>query len=449
MIKIGYVRNLLTNIGYAEKDDKKGTSLLKPSIEGLCHHSGIFQDKVLRDVVGNITAYIESLPNRNENKNGIVYLRATAKREKGSIDDAKGRIDYEFGDGDKEITTFQQTLAFIPLSISEFIERKYSSLTYSIYSILGAIGELIRKAELNDLRNGLLELSQWRTYPMVSFEKGLANLTNEEDYKKIPIRIDEKGNSELIECFLSWYSTFSTMGKSYSPHLIGKISTRIYYTFNSIKNEIDCNLNLGVATHRRLIALMNAILIEDVRENCSKSQGLNINNAITKDDVFINNLDFANGIDNSDFSFSRWMLSCPLFLLYLNQEFLKNPKFIEFVFPKDATKMDFFIKESIYSKLSRVDLKEQNSIQSTKRKKRKASSDKNALPKFSGDKRFVERTVSALKTVIDLNDFRMFPLNDIKRIVENSFTGQISTNSYRAILAYINANNIQWARPQS
>jgi len=364
MIKIGYARNLLTDLGYAEKKDKKGTSMLKPSIEGLCHHSGIFQDKVLRDVVGNMTAYIESLPNRNENKNGIVYLRASATREKGKVEDAIGRIDYEFGRGDAELTNLQQILAFIPLSISEFIEKKYGSFTFSIYTLIGTIGELIRKMELNDLNNGLLELSQWRTYPMVSFERGLANLTYEEEYNEIPRAQDDKGYSVFIESFKEWYSKFLKMKKCYSPHLIGKISTRIYYSFNSIKDVKECNLNLGVATHRRLIALMNAILIEDVRENCLNSQGLNINNAVTKDDVFLNNLDFANEIKDSNFNFSRWMLSCPLFLLYLNKEFLRNQKFIDFAFSKNNERLKMLENLSIYEKLCRVDLRGQTNVKS-------------------------------------------------------------------------------------
>jgi len=354
--------------------------MLRPSIEGLCHHSGIFQDKVLRDVVGNMTAYIESLPNRNENKNGIIYLRSSAIREKGKVEDAVGRIDYEFGRGGVDITYLQQILAFIPLSISEFIEKRYSSLTFSIYTLIGTIGELIRKTELNDLNNGLLELSQWRTYPMVSFDKGLANLTYEEDYNEIPRAQDEKGYSEFIELFKEWVSAFLKIGDCYSPHLIGKISTRIYYSFNSIKDVTECNLNVGVATHRRLIALLNAILIEDVRENCSNSQGLNINNAVTKDDVFINNLDFANGFKKTDFSFSKWMLSCPLFLLYLNKEFLKNQKFIDFVFSKNSDRIVIFENLTIYEKLCRVDLRGQTNVESKRNKD--VSLKKSNKPKF-------------------------------------------------------------------
>lgn len=438
LIKIGYVRNLLSNIGYAENTDKKGTSLLKPSIEGLCYHSGIFQDKVLRDVVGNMNAYIESIPGGNENKNGIIYLKATAKREKGSNIKSKGRIDYEFGDGDNQITTQQQTLAFIPLSISEFIEKKYSSLTFSIYRLLGSIGELIRKADLNDLENGFLELSQLRTYPMVSFEKGLMNLTNEDDYNEIKRKKDTDGNSELINWFSDWISAFSSVDKknSYSPHLLGKISTRIYYSFNSIKNEKDCNLNLGVATHRRIIALMNAILIEDVRENCPNSQGLNINNAVTKDDVFITNLDFANNIEGSDFSFSKWILSCPLFLLYLDKEMLKEDVLVKFIFAAEENKMAQFENNTIYDKLTNVFTKETVVF---------TNQNSTGKMSFSTDYKNIDQIVRHLKVNgLSYNTFEEMKLSDFNKNYSKLFSNKVNNNRLSTFKARIKEKGLEW-----
>jgi len=438
LIKIGYVRNLLSNIGYAENTDKKGTTLLKPSIEGLCYHSGIFQDKVLRDVVGNMNAYIESIPGGNENKNGIIYLKATAKRDKSSNVKSKGRIDFEFGVGDNKTTTQQQTLAFIPLSISEFIEKKYSSLTFSIYRLLGSIGELIWKVDLNDLENGFLELSQLRTYPMVSFEKGFSNLTNEDDYNEIKTIKDEVGNTELMNWFMEWRLAFSSVDKknSYSPHLLGKISTRIYYSFNSIKNEKDCNLNLGVATHRRIIALMNAILIEDVRENCSHSQGLNINNAVTKDAVLINNLDFANSLKEIDFSFSKWMLSCPLFLLYLDSSFLNNQSFKDFIFPDNHSKMDGFINGSIYKKLTEVDLNEKNSV---------SLSSNSSLPLFSAADNSMKRTIGIIKKQnITKKEFLDMSLDNFKQKYSSLFLRTIYSDSFEILKTKIRDNKVKW-----
>lgn len=360
MIKIGYVQNLLTKIENSGSGETRKTNIHKISIEELCQYSGIFQDKVLRDIVGKMNSYIESLPGNNENNSGCVYLKGTAKKEKGSNLESLGRIDFIFDAKQENVTTLKQTLAFIPISTSAFLYKNQSINTYSIYTLLGTIGELIRKIESDDLENGLLELSQWRTYPMISFEKGSVNPSNNIEYKEIEIKNDHQGNSKLMYLINNWYSDFFIMGKMYSPHLIGKISTRAYYSFLNIQNIRECNENLGVAMHRRLIALMNSILIEDVRENCTKSQGLNINNAITKDDLFINNLVFANGIENSDLSFSRWMLSCPLFLLYLDPNFLIEKSLVDYIFNGDYEKIGVYKDESIFSNLKMVDIKGQN-----------------------------------------------------------------------------------------
>jgi len=417
LIKIGYVQNLLKSIGYAEKDDRRGKALLKPSIEGLCNHSGIFQDKVLRDVVGNMTAYIESLPNGSENKNGIIHLFATAKKEKGSNEESRGRIDYEFRVGDKQTTTLQQTLAFIPLSTSEFIEKNQSISTYSIYTLLGTVGELIRKTELNDLGNGLLELSQWRTYPMVSFEKGIANLKDENNYDEIEFK-DDSTNSVLINLIKDWRLDFSRMKKMYSPHLIGKISTRIYSAFDAIKND----QNLGIAMHRRLIALMNAILIEDVRENSESSQGLNINNAVTSNKIFISNLKFANSLKKDlNLSFSKWMLRCPLFLLYLDKQILNEESLINFIFPGKKEHIQPFIDNTIYDKLEHVYTKETTTMSN------QASIEKIS---FSIDRNNIESIAEVLKkNGLDYKTFEGIILKDFNKNYSYLFNNKVNTNS--------------------
>lgn len=432
LIKIGYVQNMLTDIGYAEEKDKKGTALLKPSVEGLCYHSGIFQDKVLRDVVGNMTAYIESLPNVSENKNGIIHLFATAKKEKGSIEESRGRIDYEFGAGDNEITTLQQTLAFIPLSTSEFIQKNQSITTYSIYTLLGAIGELIRKVKFDDMENGLLELSQWRTYPMVSFERSIANLQDEKNYEEIEIKADIAKKSKLIDWINDWCSDFYNIRGMCSPHLIGKISTRIYYSFNSIKN----NENLGVAMHRSLIALMNAILIEDVRENCTKIQGLNINNAVTSNKVFINNLRLANKKNKSDLSFSKWMLSCPLFLLYLDKEIFGEQPFMEFIFNGEKDRMIPFEDNSIFDKLVNVYIKETgeaSSIISTEKLR------------FSTEYSKIAQIAKALRNNgLDYRTFEKINLRDFNKKYAELFSNKVNTNRLQTFKARIKEQGFGW-----
>lgn len=435
-IKIGYTRNLLTNIGYAEQKDKKGKSLLKPSIEGLCFYSGMFQDKVLRDVVGNITAYVESIPNSNQNRNGIIHLYATAHKDKNSNEKSKGRIDYEFGFRGSKLTTLQQTLAFIPLSILEFIEKRASSLTFSIYTLLGSIGELIRKIDVNDMENGLLELSQWRTYPMVSFEKSLINLSDESEYQEIKPIKDNSGNTELIMWFKEWHNEFFKMDKRYSPYLLGKISTRTYYSFNSIRTLKECNLNLGVAMHRRLIALLNSILIEDVRENCNNIQGLNINNSISSDNIFINNLRFANSKIDSDFGFSKWLLRCPLFLLYLDDEILKEEAFVKYIFDGKRERMMPFERNSIYEKLTNINIKE-SGIDTNTRQDGKIS--------FSTDYSKIEQVASTLQSNgLTYSNFEKIGLSDFNKIYSNLFSNRVNNSRLNIFKSRIKEKGLGW-----
>jgi hypothetical protein len=327
-------------------------------------------------------------------------------------------------------------LAFIPLSTSEFLQKNYSISTYSIYTLLGTIGELIRKVELNDLENGLLELSQWRTYPMVSFEKGLSYLNSEEKYDEIRTTKNIDGNSKLIEWFQKWYSEFTTIEKMYSPHLIGKISTRIFYTFNSIKNDKKSNLNLGIAMHRRIIALMNAILIEDVRENCDKSQGLNINNAVTSDTLFINNLRFANTKSNSDFSFSRWLLSCPLFLLYLDKEILKEDALVKFIFIDKENEMVQFEKNTIYDKLINVYTKE-TVILTNQNSTEKMS--------FSTEYKKIDQIARHLKVNgLNYKTFEEMKLSDFNKNYSKLFSNKINNDRLGTFKARIKEKGLQW-----
>lgn len=397
MIKIGYIRNLLTVLDYHEITD---STYSKPTIEGLCRHSGILQDKVLRDVLGNINAYVESNSvNKDRKNNDVIYLYATSAKNKGSIEESKGRIDYVFSIERDNITAQDQTLAFIPISTSSYLHYNSSKTVYSLYTLIGTIGELLKQIQYRDLDSGLSELSQWRTYPMIYFEKGIASLSDIEENKAVKMLSEENGNSNLISWFKKWYENYPK-DISFSPHLIGKITTRIYYTINSISNHSECNTNLGIAMHRRIVALMNAVLIEDIRENCKTGKGLNISNAVTADDIFENNLDFAIKLHNDktikyESKFSKWIISCPLFLLYIDPMLLNNSKLIDYLETFFIDREEI-IQQNIFEKLSNVELPD---ITPQKRKKKESSIIKSGKPKFRS-KSDIERQ-KVLKMLID------------------------------------------------
>lgn len=439
-IKIGYVRNLLPNVGFAEKENRTAVSLLKPSIEGLCNHSGIFQDKVLKDVVGNMIAYIESTLISNEEQIGNVYLYGVAEKANASNDRSKGRIDYEL----KGKSSIQQILAFIPLTVSQNLIRNDTTISFSIYTLLASIGELIRKIEMDDMSRGLLELSQLRTYPMMSFSQGSINTSDIGELQGIEITKDNE-SSKLDNYLKYWNSKFPK--KMYSPHVLGKIATRAHYAFNSIQKGQDIDKNLAEAIHRRLVALMNAILIEDVKENMPKCDNLNINNAVSSDTIFTDNLKVAIINKNKyDFSFSRWMLSCPLFLVYLKEELLVGENLINFIYPLYNIDDNLLIEDIDLGYLNFQDLKKMNVFATLRNVdvQKKTGKVISSLPKFSGAKTKARKTIEILRTVITFNEFMGLTLNEVKNICENSFAPIIANASISSLRGYIKENNLIW-----
>jgi hypothetical protein len=442
----------LPNVGFAESENKNATSLLKPSIEGLCNYSGLFQDKVLRDVVGNMTAYIESTLNSQENQIGNVYLYGIAGKANTSKEKSKGRIDFEL----KGKSSIQQMLAFIPLSISQNLVKNTTIISFSIYSLLASIGELIRKMELDDMGRGLSELSQLRTYPMISFTQGITNTSDMGELEGIKITQDSE-SSKLDIYFKNWYSKYPK--KKYSPHVLGKILTRVHYTFNSIEKGQDIDTNLAEAIHRRIVALMNAILIEDVRENMTDCQSLNINNAVTVDDNFIDNLKVAvENKEQNDFDFSRWILSCPLFLLYLNPKLLADKNLKKFIHPiinkNEISDSDWEYGDLDKTKIEEIELEDLN-IQVLKKKsvyitlvevsvQMKKGSIESTLPKFSGAKGKALKTIEILKPIIKYKEFMDSSLNDVVTVCEKSFAPTIAHASISSLRGYIKDNNITW-----
>jgi GTPase SAR1 family protein len=311
-IKIGYVRNLLSSIGY-NTEKQEDFSNLSPSIEGLCNHSGIFQNKVLRDVASNITSYLKGGLSNFNNKAGIISLPGLADTSRKGSDIVGNRIDRVF----RNSSFVQRTVGFIPLSIAAYSTSNRSVPCYSVYALIATIGELIRKCELNDLPSGLLELSEVRTYVIPQFKRGggTERIESTSYLSEIGSNL-EFGGSQFQDSIQTWVSNYRHWDIKVSPHLLGKISTRFYYALYNIEN-IEDETNLGEMMHRRIIAFLNAILIEDVRENIQYINGFNINNTNLSDEIFIKNLEIIN-YEPAQLELSRWLISCPLFLFYLN-----------------------------------------------------------------------------------------------------------------------------------
>jgi len=311
-IKLGYTRNLQTAF-YVQEENLNAPG---PSLIGLANHAGLLQDKVLRDAVGLMNAYTRAalnISNISESTWGgtiVLYtLNAIAKqgREKMS-----NRIDIAFE------RLPHKHIAYIPLSICQSTRKQSGLLIYSFYSLLGTIGELLRKNI--DIEQGLYDFSQLRTYPMPDF---VAGSNNRGESFSIDERAEERyhsGNSmHLMEVLMrEWAKDYKDI--VLSPHLLGKISTRFFFALLNIEHG-EVQGNLGELFSLQIVAFLNAVLIEESKESTEKLyRGINLNNVNTSPRIFLDNLRHIERREGSrkELKFSRWLFSCPLFLVYLD-----------------------------------------------------------------------------------------------------------------------------------
>lgn len=344
LVKIGYLRNLLSLLGYRrdkniQRDITNERNPVSLSIEDLIKHSSITKDLNTRDAMCYTTAFMSAYFNQNASRitydtyAGAVVLYGLAEKSRLSSEQAKKRLDHAFKD-----KTTEQQIAYIPASMAQG-DKQSTVLTYSVYVLLGAISEIIKvyykdKNE-EEVKKLLNQISQIRTYSMpngaFNDETGKYEYEYEyefdEDEDEDEDEDDNNKENYLSRLTIEWLNMAEPNQNSsqnapffeVSPHVLGKISTRMYYNITNIATKVKFN-NAGDVMHRWIIAIMNSILVEDIAENAREIYNINNNNPLQKDTIFINNLKKINKNDNKseDLNFSRWMLSCPLFLLYLN-----------------------------------------------------------------------------------------------------------------------------------
>lgn len=354
-IKIGYVRNLLSVFSYDESPDSNINSS-NGSIKGLCKHAGLYQDKVLRDVLGNMNAYLKGAFNSMSTFCGIIELPGLAGPSKQRMSYNKDRIDNVFKNAPRE----KQVLGYIPLSICAFSTKNATIPCYSVYTLLATISEILSRNSQNEIYKALLELSQIRTFLIPELRRS----SNDANYNSAFFPEDDDlktGNiTTLTADIFTWTQSFPGHF-AISPHLLGKISTRFFYALKSIENDEPIS-NLGDMMHYRIISLLNAILIEDVRENVEVFREFNVNNTKFSDKIFIDNLKAAIKT-RSSLSFSSWILACPLLLSYLRPSRELGHTLSQF---NHHIKFDKFIKNTVFHYLQEVSVKINQRIQKAK-----------------------------------------------------------------------------------
>lgn len=466
-VRVGYIRNLLSELEYeGNRSENQIVNPSKPnrrtemqsfSIEGLIAHAALYQDRNLRDSMCMVTAYLRAAMNdqRFRPYAGTVCLYGTAEKARQQDIDGNMRID----DLVKVAKIPDWCIALIPASISQSNTQQKSLVTYSVYALLGTITELLKICQRNrgngmqeqteaysELEKALDAMSQLRTFPM----PGLTPLGNSpmglssDENTGVMSATEEsrKENGKLARKIQEWADSYP--GKAISPHVLGKISTRAYYAMESIDSS-SLSDNLGDYMYQRLIALMNAILVEDARENVSENLDLSNDNPRGNSRLFILNLNKVNQkpLDiQKMLSFSHWMLSCPLLLAFLKDDSDLVAALKDF----GVKDVDLWIgEEPLYYGLCSVSVKDytSNSTNPSKQTQQKKPS-KQKRTWFYYSSKNMPKTLSVLKTIISYNDFMSADRSAVAEKCGQWFYGNIGVAMINAVQTYILNRNITW-----
>lgn len=428
IIKIGLIRNLVNLLPYHTDEKGKSESLIA-SIEGLCKHAAIYKDKVLRDVSGNIVSYLKGAFPNNADWAGAIPLYSLAETAKQGRERSFNRIDRVFS---QEQSKSKRILGFIPLTICASATAKQSTPAYSIFTLLATIGELVRKVQENDLQRGLIELSQLRSFMVPEFKKGVNEGNEILEFVSKEIDNSDDDIDVLSNEIQEWANEFPNMG-AISTHVLGKITTRYFYANISIVNGLNLE-KLGEMMHRRIIAFLNSVLIEDAHENISDFRNFNINNPVSVDDIFLENLKATKNLSSlKSLRFSRWLLGCPLLLCYLNPYDSLKISLSNFTGKRN---MYLSAEMSVYQQLNNVSVRPRNSI----------SRDKINLTNENLIKNLIENKV--LFSLFELTEDKGIVRQnnaEIRRIFKNLLNDDTwGSTKIRNLRRYIDKNNISW-----
>ena len=317
MIRIGYLRNLILGI-----QNKSG-------YVGLVDFASFRHDVSLKNIVGTSMAYkLQDDPKGDGMKvhKAIYGLNGRAKKK------GMDKIDEVL----KEEKAAQKVLGYMPLCALQYDFKNESSLYYSFYLLLGSIGTIIRnvpnssnladgdkeiKSIQESIKDMLKDVAQLRSYAVPSKESGSSTPQDETETSTDVAIIDDDEFTEFAEEIRKWINAYYALEKAIPAYVIGRIVTRFHRTAMKIEAE-----NLGEYMHRIVVAFLNACLIEECKEYLlSKHEDasltrLNFNNAVTKDNVLIDNLNNLSVRYEDTLVLTGWLLESPFIWPYLKKE---------------------------------------------------------------------------------------------------------------------------------
>lgn len=368
-MRVAFSRNVADSIPYEQKSKIDRNDLYSPTIDDLCAKTGLYNDIVLRDAISYTQGYIcGALDLSNEIYNNyFIRLQGLKGKARRPLSD---RLDSVFEtDG---VSEAQRTLGHIP-GFSLYLKNQ-SILCYSVYILIATIGEIVKREETvgpgksieerkTEIRTALSSLSQIRAYPIVKFadttnidnqsitgkddvvedeepdvdassgkdntadsgELLSTSIENNEENKKTNAKSEEillDPQEQLIDWVFNWLNADVKNTLAVAPHLLGKIFTRFHYAIKNIM-ELKPNMNLGDLIHFQIITFFNSIIIEECLERLNNSPKLNVNNTNLSSRIFRDNLNKISEDSKTELPLSRWLLSCPLLIPYLNDQDVK------------------------------------------------------------------------------------------------------------------------------
>lgn len=461
-----------------------------PSVEDFVEYCAADKLRTARYVARLSTAYMRAFlghlagsQKSNEAKisysthswHGTIPLLGFASKKGKNLPD---RIDYVLDKVNKNY--FIKIMGYLPLS-GATNHRGESLPVYSFYNMLGVLGEIVlaaRSAEgkdaVREVRRTIIKNSQFREYPLPGWALALSSdddqSTENIDEENITDDEIERFPREFATRLVDWANSIED-GFVTSSSILAKSFTRFFYATNNMDKELTHNTNLGDLVHRMVVVFLNSVLVVESMETLNLTNArLNLRNPIEKDDIFIANLkkiNDYNGENNKRLKLSKWILSCPLWRVYMKDKFdfslkFSDPEneFIRFLANRNSTaEIDNtqIVDEptewnSLIDLLGQVKIREVDSTaNATKKKKTSRKKIESRFPNFTvSEEKYMVTLANALKSkgylpevIVKLEAKNLVPL--LKEVLAGVFNDKsISLNTANAIIKRIKNGAITW-----
>lgn len=313
--KVAYLRNFVQ-----KKEDYDNLAVVLRT-------SGILMNDVFRDSCNQLQSslYGQFGESKKINEFGLLRLFGLASKAKRGEKESQNRIDFVLKNDIQ--TDFQRKITSLPCFIGQYSRKNATDVFYSIISLFSTIGELSKRRE-NDVLDSdnfdsvFNELSQIRYYSInenANLKDGSVIDANEDDEPNSQQDSEIRDHELNIfkESFLSWLDI--RFLNHVSPYLMGKIFSRFYYSLIGIGNNKE--QRLGNVFNLQILAFFNATIIEESREEGIKDINFNYDNIVSSTKIFRDHLNKIKvNKDVKDMKFTYWILSCPLFLYFLDKD---------------------------------------------------------------------------------------------------------------------------------